>query len=232
MRLRLSLFLIAIVSAMIGTVLIAIYIGGLESRVFSDQKLTNVYVATRRVAKGTPAIELIARGLIRQEKIPSKFVTSGAIKSLKSVKNKFLAVPLEKGEQVTKSVLTEPPSGLKTPQDMLAIAIPIDDLALMDGRVKAGGKVAVLITLKPGKDEKDISKILIDSSPVLAVNRAKSGQTGGSQSDKSSIVLGVTPENAEKLVFAASQGTVWVGLWPPGVSPKLDTPGQTLDTLY
>ncbi len=230
MRLRLGLFIAAIVVAMIGTVLIAIYVSGLESRILTGEKLAKVFVATRRIAKGTPAIELVARGLVKEQRIPKKYISDGAIKSVRGLSKKSLAVALDRGDQLTKSVMTLPESGLSTPKNKIAVAVPIEELALINGRIKSGDKVAVFMTLKPGKEEKDVTKILVGKTLVLAVDKMKAGQASGL--NKASITLALSLDESEKVLFAAAEGFIWVGLWPPGAEKLADTPGQTLDSLY
>ncbi len=230
MRLRLGLFIAAIVVAMIGTVLIAVYVSGLESRILTNQKLGTVFVATRRIAKGTPAVELVARGLVKEQQVPKKYISDGAIRTMRGLSKKSLAVPLNRGDQVTKSVMTLPESGLATPKNKIAVSVPIEELALMNGRIKSGDEVAVFITLKPGKEDKNVTKILLGKVLVVAVDKMKTGQSSGL--NKASITLAVDPDESEKLMFAASEGLVWVGLWPPGAEEPPDTPGQTLDSLF
>ncbi|KKK73663.1 hypothetical protein LCGC14_2891600, partial [marine sediment metagenome] len=105
------------------------------------------------------------------------------------------------------------------------------ELALMNGRIKSGDEVAVFISLKPGKDDKDVTKMLLGKTLVLAVDKKKAGQSS-SGIDKASITLAVSPDESERLLFAATEGLVWVGLWPPGAKAPPDSPGQTMDSLF
>lgn len=237
MRLRIGLLVAAVVTALIGTVLIAVYISSIRNEVKVGAKPVEVYVATRRISRGTSASELISKELVKKKKIPRQYVSDGAVKSLARLENKFLAVPLERGEQLTDSALSLPPSGLAIPKEKMAVAIPIDDLALISGRVKAGDRVSLLVTLLPGKEDKDVTKILLGRVLVLAVETGgQDSKTGGQDSkgggQQSSLTVAVTPEEAEKLVFASEAGIVWLGLWPPGSKSEPQTPGQTLDSLF
>lgn len=232
MRIRLGLVIVAIVTALLGTLLIAVYVGRLTVDARAGQKMVDVYVATRHVNRDTVAADLIERGLVKKTRVPRKYVAAGAISSLKGVGKKILLAPLDRGEQLTDSILSLPVSGLMTPRNMMAVAIPIDDVALMNGRIKAGHLVSVFATLEPGKDGKNLTRIVLSRVLVLAADKpGKGGQTGG-QTDKASLTLAVDPGDAEKLVFSAQQGTIWVGLWAPGVKSLPGTGGQNVDTLF
>ena len=231
MRLRMGLLTVALVTALLGTLLIAVYIGRLGRDVAAGQKTVQVYVATRHVSRDTAAAELIDRGLIKKARVPRKYVADGAIASLKGLGNKVLLAPLDRGEQLTVSVLSLPTSGLATPRNMLAVAVPIDEIALINGRIKAGDHATIFVTLEPGKDGKDLTRIVLSRVLVVAAEKAAKGSTGGG-SDKASLTLAVTPGDAEKLVFAAKEGTIWAGLWPPGVKSLPGTGGQGLDSLF
>lgn len=231
MRLRLGLVIVAIVTALLGTLLIAVYVGRLTLDARAGQKMVDVYVATRHVNRNTAAADLIERGLVKKTRVPRKYVAAGAVSSLEGMGKKILLAPLDRGEQLTDSILSLPVSGLMTPRNMMAVAIPVDDVALMNGRIQAGHLVSVFATLEPGKDGKNLTRIVLSRVLVLAADKSGKGQTGG-QTDKASLTLAVDPGDAEKLVFSAQQGTIWVGLWAPGVKSLPGTGGQSVDTLF
>ncbi|MDP1808145.1 MAG: Flp pilus assembly protein CpaB [Actinomycetota bacterium] len=228
---RLGLLIVAIVTALLGTLLIAVYIGRLAADVTAGREMVEVYVATRHVNRDTAADKLINRGLLKKMRIPRKYVAEGAVSSLKGLGNKVLLAPLDRGEQLTDSILSLPTSGLTTPRNMLAVAVPIEDIALINGRIKAGDRVTIFVTLEPGKDGKDVTRIVLSRVLVLAAEKSGKGQTGG-QTGKASLTLAVTPGDAEKLVFSSQQGTIWAGLWPPGVKSLPSTGGQGVDSLF
>lgn len=231
MRLRLGLLIVAIITAVLGTLLIAVYIGRLARDVTVGQKMVDVYVATRHVNRDTAATELTSRGLVKKMRVPRKYVAQGAVSSLKGMGNKVLLAPLDRGEQLTDSILSLPTSGLTTPRNMLAVAVPIDDVALINGRIKPGARVTIFVTLEPGKEGKDVTRIVLSRVLVLAAEKAGKAQSGG-QTGKASLTLAVDPGDAEKLVFSSQQGTIWAGLWAPGVRSLPGTGGQSVDTLF
>lgn len=231
MRLRLGLVIVAIVTALLGTLLLAVYIGRMTRDAEAGRKAVDVYVATRHVNRDTAAGDLIARGLIKKTRIPRKYVADGALSSLKGLGNKVLLAPLNRGEQLTGSILSMPSSGLTTPRKMLAVAVPINEVALINGRIKTGDHITVFVTLEPGKEGKDLTRIILSRVLVLTAEKAGTSQTGG-QTDKGSLTLALSPGDAEKLVFASQQGTIWVGLWPPGTKSLSETTGQALDSLF
>ena len=237
MRLRIGLVIVAIVAALLGTLLIAVYIAGITREAVAGRQPVRVYVAARRVGRNTPVAELAARDLVKKTAIPRRYVADGALTSLKGLGGKVLAAPLARGGQLTRSLLTAPPGGLRLPRKKLAVAVPIDEVALIDGRIKAGDHVAILATFKPDKAGKDTTRILLRRVLVLATGGGKdngggsrSGQSG--KAGESSLTVAVSPGDTEKLVFAAEEGVVWAALWPPGAKRLPATSGQGLDSLW
>jgi len=231
LRVRLGLLIVAIVAALFGTLLLAVYVGRITRDSTAGRKTVDVYVATRHVNRDTVAADLIARGLIKRTRIPRKYVADGAISSLKGLGDKVLLAPLDRGEQLTGSILSAPSSGLTTPRNMLAVAVPIDKIALINGRIKTGDHVTIFVTLEPGKDGKDLTRIILSRALVLAAEEAGKNQSGG-QMGKASLTLALSPGDAEKLVFGSQLGTIWAGLWPPGTKSLPGTTGQALDSLF
>lgn len=232
---RIGLLIIAIAAALFGTILIAIYISRITQQVTAGQKTVQVYVAQRHVAKDTPATELLRRDLIKKVGIPRKYLAAGAVSSLKGLRGKILLAPLDRGEQLTSSVLALPPSGLMTPKDKLAVNVPVSNTALINGAVSAGDYVTVFAVLIPGKDNKDTTRIVLSRVLVLSAQKPGKNQSGD-QSGKGSLTLAVSPSDAEKLVFVSTlppeKGTMWIGLWAPGAKSLSPTEGQNVDSLF
>lgn len=232
MKLRVGILIAAVAAALLGVVLIALYIGGLARQAQSGQQLVRVYVATKRIKKGMSAEDLVREDQIRLVKIPRRYVSGGAVRSPRTLKRRFLAAPLEKGQQLTNSVLIFPRSGLRTPRNKVAVSVPIDEIALIRGRIKNGDRVIVFTTFKEGEDEKPFTRMLLKRVLVLAVERKGAGGTPGSPSSKASLTVALEPEDAEKLVFASEEGQIWVALWPPGARAAPQTSGQSIESLF
>jgi Flp pilus assembly protein CpaB len=69
--------------------------------------------------------------------------------------------------------------------------------------------------------------------PLTATETGGGGLTGGvSSQDEPTVTLIVTPEQAEKLVFAQEMGTVWFALIPSGDTQEVTTPGRAVINIF
>lgn len=227
MRVRIGILVLSVIVAMLGTVLIAVYVGRLRSEAVGGREIVEIYVAKKHVVANTMVKDLIDRDLIEKTGVPKRYTADGALKSLKGREREVLAAPLDRNEQLTDSVLDKPTSGLKTPLDKLAVAVPMDEVALIDGRIADGDYVSVIVTVE-GEGGKVNSRILLHRVLVLATDEG--GGKKSSQTGEASLTLALAPAEAEKLMLAKDLGSVWVGLWPPGVKELPKTGGQ--DSLF
>jgi pilus assembly protein CpaB len=118
------------------------------------------------------------------------------------------------------------------------VTVPVNESRGLAQLLKAGDRVAVLGTL-PGKSSgSERTRIVLGGVRVLAVNR----NTGASAADEQSssgvgssaqtsgqdtVTLAVSPADAEKLVFVAETGGVWLALLSTTASSANRGPGQT-----
>ncbi len=116
-----------------------------------------------------------------------------------------------------------------------AVAVKVDKVIGVAGFIHAGNRVDVLVTVEPqrtGQKWEAITKIVLENILVLA-SGPEFGQKG--KDEKASpvdvITLEVTPEEAEKLALAATEGKLQLALRNLKDSEEILTKGTTIPSL-
>jgi pilus assembly protein CpaB len=116
-----------------------------------------------------------------------------------------------------------------------AVAVKVDRVIGVAGFIHAGNRVDVLVTIEPqrtGQKWEPITKIVLENIFVLA-SGSEFGQKG--KDEKASpvdvITLEVTPEEAEKLALAATEGKLQLALRNLKDSEEILTKGKTIPSL-
>jgi pilus assembly protein CpaB len=192
--------------------------------------------------------------MVTLEDVPQRFVAAGAISSDRVIEGQVLNTPISRGEQLTSARFSTPSAaGLaySIPKEYVAVAIPVDEVKGISGLVRPGDYVAIFATFAPGPNgEENVTKLLLDEAKVLAMGGSLSAEQSTQQTDDSgknaplaasrneeegtarTMTLSVSPEDAEKLVFAEETGKVWVTLLPATADATPKAPGQTIRTVF
>jgi pilus assembly protein CpaB len=114
-----------------------------------------------------------------------------------------------------------------------AVAVKVDKVIGVSGFIHPGNRVDVLMTLATGRTFDPVTKTILENILVLAVG-SETKEIKGSE-EKSSptdvITLEVTPEEAEKLALAATEGRLQLALRNFSDMEEVVTHGMTVSTL-
>ena len=232
---RVRTVIIAVVFGLLATAGVALYINTLRSEIVESGAKVPVFVALTEVAAGTPAADLVAKGLVDTVEIPKQYAATQAIGELKGHEGQVLAVALSAGEQVTGGKLRSAAKSElshKLKPGRIALAIPFDSVTGVGGRIEAGDNIVILATFEPGPGGSDISRVVLKKIEVLAADGGGTEAGGASQNTKKTITVAVTPTEAEKLVFAQEKGKVWVGLVGAAEPGLPQTDGETMESIF
>ncbi len=203
----------AVIVAVIGVILVQLYIMGEKKKYTDETKLVKVLVAKKNIAAGTP----IERSMLTVKKYFREFVPKDAVK-VRDV-TRILGVPpkvdIKKGEPILAShfreggvagLSTKFLSGAILPGER-AITVRVDEETGVAGLIRPGDYVDILGTFnKVGNGVMGQTVTILQSVPVLAIG----SQVGTSINRKKvrvgkryrTITLSVTPEEAELIEFA------------------------------
>ena len=204
-------FLIVLVGALIFGVLAAVSVSKYLSTANAYTKNLNK-VAVAKVA--IPLGSKIIPEQIMVVQFPKESTPDGAFDSPEKLAGRVAVMNIAPKEPITESRLAPEgtAAGLSAviPEGYRAMTVKVDDAAGISGFITPGTLVDVVVVIDPreGSGNQDpISKIVLQNIKVLAngQNIDKPKDEREAQSVKA-VTLQVTPEQAEKLALAASEG--------------------------
>ena len=155
-----------------------------------------------------------------------------------SLEGRVLVMPVNANEPILKSRLA--PQGVTAggvaavvDPKKRAMAVKVDKVIGVSGFVHPGNRVDVLVSLqRPGKDDNPITKIVLQNIAVLATG-TEIEQKGRNEKpvQVDVITLELTPEEAEKLALATSEGKIQLALRNYNSSEEVATRGETISSL-
>ena len=131
---------------------------------------------------------------------------------------------LVENEPITESKLAPLESGAglppSIPPGMRAMSVKVDEVVGVAGFVVPGTRVDLVVTVKrrgDGVDEKPMSRTAISNVLVLTAGTRYDQEQGmkGEPQPATVVTLAVTPEDAERIALAASEGKISLALRNP-----------------
>lgn len=220
MKSRLLGGLAALLLAVVGAVLLFVYVQGASARAQAGLEPVNVLMVIERVPAGTPASELA--GKIRSESVPKSAVPDGALASLDQQEGKVTAVGLEPGEQLLAARLIDPrdlaPGTVPVPDGLEEVTLLLSPERILGGRLEAGDTVTIYTSF----DKEDgQTGLLFHDVLITAVQKAPSNSKNNSSSGSSEpavempsgsafITFARSDADASKLIYSAEFGKLWL----------------------
>jgi Flp pilus assembly protein CpaB len=213
--------------ALVGVLLVLLYVTGYRNHVQQGADLVQVFVAARDIPQGTTGADVAGGGYLQRQSVLRRNVVAGAISSTDQIGASAASSMIIAGEQITvRQFQPVEQQGVlaSISGNQRAMVVPGDANQLLSGIVKDGDHVDVLVnfryTINPGGASatgglsRVVSRIILRNISVL--------QAPTSSSD-GSITLAVTDTQAEKLLFAIKNSSWWLVLRPvarPADSPE------------
>jgi pilus assembly protein CpaB len=193
----------------------------------------SVAVAAADLSWGT----ILTKEMIRVTPFLKTSLPEGYFSDPASLVGRVLTSPVKANEPIfeTKlaptSVKTGGVAAVITPKKR-AVAIRVDKTIGVSGFIHPGNRVDILVTLSTGKIPAPLTKTVLENILVLAVGpETEIKGKGEKPSDVDVITIEVTPEEAEKVALAASEGKVQLTLRNFGDTEDVITKGTTIPTL-
>ncbi len=210
---------------------------GVRNEVNAEVRLQPALVATRDLSPGTQLTE----DTIRVVKFPKEALPEGAFDGATSATGRILLAGLQRNELIVESKLapaavTTPGLAALTHEHTRAIAVQVEEAVAAAELIQPGDRVDVLVTIRAhDKKRHSVTKVVLENVPVLAVAGARSKSAkpaeSGSPAPSNVMTLEVTPDDAEKLALAASEGHVQLVLRHPLNHAPVETKGATVQSL-
>ena len=195
----------AVVFGLVAAVSVSRYLSSAQAY---TRSLNNVVVAKVDIPAGT---KVIAEQL-ETVQYPSNAMPNGVFQSPDKLVGRVAVVQIAMREPVTDYKLAPEGSagGLSAviPEGYRAMTVKVDDVVGISGFIMPGALVDVVVVINPTEQQQNpISKIVLQNIKVLAngqnIDRPKNDREPESVK---AVTLQVTPEQAEKLALAASEG--------------------------
>lgn len=199
--------------------IIALLISGIFTYWLS-QKFTKTHSAAPPPARSqyvTAAANLEAGQMLRAENLhlvdwPAAMPLQGAYTNTQALVGRVVLYPLAAGEPILERHLSPPGAGngitVKIPDGMRAIALRTDEVVGVAGFLLPGTHVDVLVTLHPANIPDAITTTVLQNATVLAAGQKTEPDPDGKPATATVVTILVSPQDAERVDLAATQGTV------------------------
>lgn len=206
-----------------------------------DAKSNAAKTVTRSVvlaARDIPEGQLIDKIALVSVVWPVNMIPAGAYASIDSVAGRVARVPVFTGEAMVPGRLapsgTGPGLEIKIPPGQRAMAVRINDVAGISGLLQPNSRVDVLVVTQDvsggredGTGGRQVAKLFMENMRVLSVGAAMTRGKEGEARTASTVTLGVTPDEAERLAVAMNTGQIQLVLRGYGDPDSVRTRGAT-----
>jgi pilus assembly protein CpaB len=204
---RRTLLLIAAgVAALLGVLLIVVYVQGIDARARKGQEIVEVLYTRQPITLGTSGAAAQSAGSFELRKVPRDALAQGAISNVDPIAGLVALSSIAPGQPVSTSQWGQASNavGLSIPGSNVAISIQLTDTQRVAGFVSPGSDVAIYIT------RGGLTNILLPRVKVLAVgSTTASGNSGNRETIPSTIfTLAVSQRDGAKVLLGQSQGTL------------------------
>lgn len=204
----------------------------LSPRSASASATTHIVVAARDLALGT----VLAPGDVKKIAWPSLTVPPGYAASEDQVMGRGLITPVSANEPLMTAKLADKEAGgglpIVIPEGMRAVSVEVDEVIGVAGFVVPGTRVDVLVTFSESGDRDEAAtRVILQNVQALASGQTSQRSANGEPQTATVITLLVTPEQAEKLTLAATEGHIQLALRNTLDMAEVETDGIRAATL-
>lgn len=196
---------------------------------------TTVVVAAADLPVGTRLEEKD----LRLARYPESELPPGAFHSTAEAVGRGVVVPITKNELVMASKLAGENAGAGLPalipSGMRAVSVKVNDVISVAGFVVAGTRVDVILTGNPGEGGGQgnmTTTTVLSNIQVLAAGQKLQKNEQGEPQQVTVITLMVSPEDAQKLTLASTEGRIQLSLRNPLDTGSDPVPVLKNATLY
>jgi pilus assembly protein CpaB len=198
----------------------------------SSEPMFDVIVAATDLQVGTK----IDEHDIKIVKVPQSALPDGTPRRRSDVIGHGVIIPIMKGEFILLNKLAGDNAGAGLPSlitnGMRAVSVRVNEVVSVAGFVTPGTRVDVLLTGTPeGSAEPETTTVLQDVLVLASGHTLERTSTGEAQ-NTAVITLLVTPEDAEKLALASSEGHIQLALRNPLDTRNADVAAASARGLY
>ena len=231
------LVLLGIAFFVVGGIIVYVLTSDDDSGGTSSAGPVTVVVASRDIAPGSLADEVIAQGGLKEQKVPSGQAVAGAVQSLNQLSGATFVSGFAAQTQITTAGLQSLNRTFEVPEGYEAMALQLDFVAGGAGYVNPGDKINVygaFSTQYPlGNAVLPRAELLLSNVEVLDVDLTVPARRGSADTttarlstDTVTYLVAVKTVDAEKLVFATEFESIYATLTAKDAPAAGNTPGR------
>jgi pilus assembly protein CpaB len=217
----------AVMLAAVGTLVLVGFVRGAEDRALAGQETAEVLVVSEHVERGTASEDLTAS--VSTERVPAKVRAEGSVVSLDDLEGQVAAIDLVAGEQLVAGRFTtvqelQSESDIEIPEGLQEVTISLEPQRAVGGQLIPGDTVGFFASFSPDvlpyNSKLILHKLLVTNIQVEQLPQTPVEDDGTSSGPDLAptgnllLTLAVDVEQAERIVFAAEHGTIWLSAEP------------------
>ena len=169
-------------------------------------------------------------------KIPAADLPPGSPRRRSEVLGHGVIVPISKGEFILPNRLAGENAGAGLPSlippGMRAVSVRVNEVVSVAGFVTPGTRVDVLLTGTPGGGAEQQTTTVLQNIAVLASGHTLERTATGEAQTTAVITLLVSPDDAQRLTLASSEGHIQLALRNPLDTKQDEVPASNSRGLY
>jgi pilus assembly protein CpaB len=229
---RTRLLMIGVLALALGSIAGLVAYRNLQSRSGPGESGVPVVVAADDIQVGAR----IEEHDVRIANLPPSSLPANTYDRRSKVLGHGVVVPIAKGEFILPSKLAgeEAGAGLPSliPNGMRAVSVRVNEVVSVAGFVTPGTRVDVLLTGTPeGGNDQQTTTVLQNVRVIAAGHTLEHSATGEAQ-NTAVITLLVSPDDAQRLTLASSQGHIQLALRSPLDTKQDDVASSSARGLY
>ena len=209
---RSLVLVVALVVAALGTALVFLYASNADQRALAGQETVEVLVAKSEIPAGVSGADASERGLFEAKVITADSAAEGVLSpaDLGSIADSVAVTTIYTGEQIVaaKFGAVGEAATIPMPAGSIALSVDLPYASQAAGFVRPGSEVAVFNTAD------DSTGLIVQRALVVAVGQTAANATETEQAEvpRTVLTLAVAQADAQKIIYAANNGTVDVAL--------------------
>ena len=216
-------------------------LAGYVALVYVSETPTPLEAATPSRTIVVAARDLPAGAILRREDVetmswPGSAVPEGFAMQAADVVGRGLIMEVHRNEPLLDSKLAAKDGGggfsITIPAGLRAVSVEVDEVVGVAGFVLPGTRVDVLATVMPGSDRsRTTTRIILQNVRALAADQKYQQDVEGEPQYVTVVTLLVTPEDAETLTLAATEGKIQLALRNTLDGDEVETSGRRITSL-
>ncbi len=173
---------------------------------------------------------------VRAVKYPASALPAGTFGARGKVLGRGVILPISRGEFILPSKLApeNAGSGLPSliPPGMRAVSVRVNEVVSVAGFVGPGTRVDILLTGTPNGSSEDQTTTVLQNVAVIASGHTLERNAAGEAQSTPVITLLVSPDDAERLTLASSEGHIQLALRNPLDTKQEEVAAANAKGLY